>query len=83
MTVSLMPFFIGYFQMKKHGQPIREEGPKWHNVKAGTPTMGGAVFLVAITVTSLIFSLFQCVLTGRDVDYVGDFIIVRHTWFLR
>lgn len=65
MTVSLMPFFIGYFQMKKHGQPIREEGPKWHNVKAGTPTMGGAVFLVAITVTSLIFSLFQRVLTAE------------------
>ena len=26
-------------------QSIREEGPKWHNSKAGTPTMGGLIFI--------------------------------------
>ena len=46
MTFSVMPLFIGYFRMKQFGQEIREEGPKWHNAKAGTPTMGGVVFLV-------------------------------------
>jgi len=65
LTVSFMPFFIGYFQMKKHGQPIREEGPKWHNIKAGTPTMGGAVFLLAITITAVIFALVQKLMTAE------------------
>lgn len=54
ITVTFMPFFIGYFQMKKQGQQIRDEGPKWHNVKAGTPTMGGVVFLFAIFVTAIL-----------------------------
>ena len=43
MTFSVMPLFIGYFQMKRYGQSIREEGPKWHQAKAGTNTMGGVV----------------------------------------
>ncbi len=53
ITVAVMPAFIGYFHYKKQGQQIREEGPKWHNVKAGTPTMGGVVFLIATLITSL------------------------------
>ncbi len=57
ITVILMPFFIGYFHYKKTGQQIREEGPKWHNAKAGTPTMGGVVFLVGALLTALWSSL--------------------------
>lgn len=53
LTVAVMPLFIGYFHFKKTGQQIREEGPKWHNAKAGTPTMGGVVFLVAAFITAL------------------------------
>ena len=30
----------------KAGQSIREIGPKWHQVKSGTPTMGGIMFIV-------------------------------------
>ena len=51
LTVSLMPFFIGYFNYKKIGQTTREEGPNWHAVKTGTPTMGGTVFIAASLVT--------------------------------
>ncbi|HIY58297.1 MAG TPA: phospho-N-acetylmuramoyl-pentapeptide-transferase [Candidatus Tetragenococcus pullicola] len=54
LTISTMPAFIGYFQSKKYGQEIREEGPKWHNSKAGTPTMGGAVFLEATIITLIL-----------------------------
>ena len=39
----------------KAGQSIREIGPKWHNTKAGTPTMGGIMFIAAAVV---------CVLAG-------------------
>jgi phospho-N-acetylmuramoyl-pentapeptide-transferase len=53
MTIAVMPLFIGYFQMKKQGQAIRDEGPNWHKVKAGTPTMGGLVFLVAAILTGI------------------------------
>ncbi len=59
ITVAWMPFLIGYFRMKKQGQAIRDEGPEWHNVKAGTPTMGGAGFLTAAAVTIVWFSIWQ------------------------
>ena len=57
ITVAGMPFIIGYFRMKKQGQEIRDEGPKCHNTKAGTPTMGGLGFLAAAVITSIWFSL--------------------------
>lgn len=63
ITVSIMPIFIGYLIMKKHGQSIREDGPKWHNQKAGTPTMGGTIFLMAILISSLLMALWQSALT--------------------
>ncbi|EOL48933.1 phospho-N-acetylmuramoyl-pentapeptide-transferase [Enterococcus phoeniculicola] len=63
MTVASMPLFIGYFQMKKYGQSIRGEGPEWHNIKAGTPTMGGVVFLVASLLTSIWVAAWQKELT--------------------
>ena len=58
ITVSVMPLFIGYFQMKKQGQVTREDGPTWHSVKTGTPTMGGVVFLFGSLITSLAKGLF-------------------------
>jgi len=63
VTVMTMPRFIAYFQMKKYGQEIREDGPKWHNIKAGTPTMGGVVFLIASTITALWVGAWQKELT--------------------
>ena len=45
--------FINYAHKKKQGQMIREEGPKWHQAKSGTPTMGGLVFDLAILVTGI------------------------------
>lgn len=38
---------IPWLRALKAGQSIREIGPKWHNSKAGTPTMGGLVFISA------------------------------------
>lgn len=38
----------------KFGQEIREEGPKWHAKKSGTPTMGGLIFIAAIFAMSAI-----------------------------
>ena len=38
----------------KAGQEIREVGPKWHSTKAGTPTMGGLMFIIGIAVSILV-----------------------------
>lgn len=64
ITVSIMPMFIGYLIMKKRGQSIREEGPQWHNKKAGTPTMGGTIFLVAILISALLIGWWKSALTS-------------------
>lgn len=59
ITYLAMPSLIRYFRAKKEGQQIREEGPTWHEKKAGTPTMGGILFIFAATVVTLIVSLVQ------------------------
>lgn len=59
ITFLFMPALIKYFRNKKEGQMIREEGPKWHEKKSGTPTMGGLLFILAITVADLICSPFS------------------------
>ncbi len=53
ITFLLMPSLIRYFRAKKEGQQIRKEGPKWHAKKAGTPTMGGLLFIISAVVTIL------------------------------
>lgn len=50
----IMPFYIPFLRKMKFGQEIREEGPKSHLKKAGTPTMGGVVLLVMIVLTVLL-----------------------------
>ncbi len=43
-------FLIPFLHKLKFGQEIREEGPKWHKKKSGTPTMGGFIFIIATLV---------------------------------
>ena len=50
VTLLLGPVFIPWLRKLKFGQEIREEGPKWHQKKSGTPTMGGIMFIVGIAV---------------------------------
>lgn len=49
------PVMIRRFSQYQMGQPIREDGPKSHFAKAGTPTMGGALILIAITFSILLW----------------------------
>ncbi|MFJ7976303.1 phospho-N-acetylmuramoyl-pentapeptide-transferase [Peribacillus sp. JNUCC 23] len=53
ITVLLSPIFIPFLRRLKFGQSIREEGPKSHQKKSGTPTMGGLVILLAVAITTL------------------------------
>src|SRR5690625_4216879 len=54
ITVLLSPVFIPFLRKLKFGQSIREEGPESHMKKSGTPTMGGVMIVMSITITSLI-----------------------------
>jgi phospho-N-acetylmuramoyl-pentapeptide-transferase len=51
--------FIGYMQRKQFGQTIREDGPKEHLKKAGTPTLGGIFIIGSILITMAITGNFN------------------------
>lgn len=48
------PFLIPRLHKLKFGQSIREEGPKSHQAKSGTPTMGGIMIVAAITLATVL-----------------------------
>jgi phospho-N-acetylmuramoyl-pentapeptide-transferase len=54
LAVVAGPRFISWVKARNIGQTIREEGPEHHNVKQGTPTMGGLLILAAAAVPYLI-----------------------------
>lgn len=56
LMLVLMPRIIPVFHRFKFGQVQREEGPESHKVKGGTPTMGGAVFILSAIVSALVFN---------------------------
>jgi len=58
MAVSLIigPYFIRHMTRRQYGQPIRELGPESHQSKAGTPTMGGAMILIALVLSTLLWA---------------------------
>lgn len=49
------PILIPFLRKLKVGQTERDEGPQSHLKKSGTPTMGGIVILLSITITALIY----------------------------
>jgi len=56
MSLIIGPSMIKRLSQYNIGQPIREDGPETHLVKAGTPTMGGALILVAMGISTLLWS---------------------------
>ncbi|WP_075617471.1 phospho-N-acetylmuramoyl-pentapeptide-transferase [Paenisporosarcina indica] len=70
LTVLLTPLFIPALKRLKFGQSIREEGPQSHMKKAGTPTMGGLVFIVAIVLTTLVLAFYLKVMTTHTIVLV-------------
>src|SRR5512144_2295379 len=61
MTALVISFLIGprmiaWLAKMRIGQSVRDDGPQTHLIKAGTPTMGGALILVSIAVTTLLWA---------------------------
>lgn len=67
LSVILGPIIIPYLKRMKFGQNIREEGPQSHQKKAGTPTMGGLIFLLSIIISTLALSLYFDQLTTQSI----------------
>ena len=88
LLISLIvgPFLIPVLRALKFGQSIRDEGPKRHLAKAGTPTIGGLIFLSGIVPAVLImaerpYSLGLLTLLGITlgfglVGFLDDFLKV-------
>ena len=55
ISVILGPIIIPYLRKLKMGQTERTEGVQSHLKKAGTPTMGGIIFLLSTVITSIFF----------------------------
>ena len=84
LAILLSPLFIPVLRRLKFGQYIREEGPKGHQKKAGTPTMGGLVFILAAVLTMFLFAeptpelgvLLLSMLGYGFIGFLDDFIKV-------
>ena len=59
LTVIIAKYSIPYLRKFKLGQNIRDDGPQSHLSKAGTPTMGGVFFVVAIILTTFCLGNFS------------------------
>ncbi len=57
LSAALYPLWIGVVYKFRLRESIRRSGPKTHLIKAGTPTMGGVVFLVVVVVVTIVFNL--------------------------
>ena len=84
-------FLVPELRKLKAGQSIREDGPKWHAGKAGTPTMGGLMFILGIFVSILICGwkgmmagdfehlyIFFFALIFGGIGFLDDFEKVKH-----
>jgi phospho-N-acetylmuramoyl-pentapeptide-transferase len=56
LSLVLGPWMIRKLREMQIGQFIREEGPKGHQAKAGTPTMGGLLIVIAIVVSTVLWA---------------------------
>jgi phospho-N-acetylmuramoyl-pentapeptide-transferase len=93
ICIFLSPRFIAFIRAREFGQHIREEGPEGHHTKAGTPTMGGLIIFVAVSIPFLILTDYSwqaigvfgtalaCALVGFADDYTK--IVRRRSLGLR
>ena len=56
LCIALGPWLIAKLRQFQIGQYIREEGPKSHRKKAGTPTMGGVLIIISIVIPTLLWA---------------------------
>lgn len=78
------PICIPFLRRLKFGQTVRDDGPKSHFKKTGTPTIGGLIFLIPLTLVALYYSqtypeiipILAATLGMAAVGFIDDFIKV-------
>jgi phospho-N-acetylmuramoyl-pentapeptide-transferase len=88
MVISIVagPKFIDFLRRNELGQHIREEGPKGHVTKQGTPTMGGLLIMLSMSIPFLLFSehtlpaltAFFVTLGCAAIGFVDDWTKLTH-----
>ncbi len=88
MIISIVagPKFIDFLRRNELGQHIREEGPKGHVTKQGTPTMGGLLIMLSMSIPFLLFSehtlpaltAFFVTLGCAAIGFVDDWTKLTH-----
>jgi phospho-N-acetylmuramoyl-pentapeptide-transferase len=86
LTFVLAPWFIRELKRKQIGQVVRAEGPETHKIKAGTPTMGGALILLSLLLPTVLWADLRnpfvlattAVTAGYGViGYLDDFLKIK------
>ncbi len=87
IAIFLGPVLIPVLKKLKFGQNIREEGPKSHQKKAGTPSMGGIIFIVASAIAMCIIvrkpsdesavALYSFIAFGV-IGFMDDYLKIKH-----
>src|SRR5688572_13612309 len=86
ISIAAGPKFIEFLQRNELGQHIREEGPAGHVSKQGTPTMGGLLIMISMSVPFLIFTertlpaltAFFVTLGCAAIGFVDDWTKLTH-----
>lgn len=86
-SIVLGPIFIPLLHKLKFGQNIRKDGPKSHQKKSGTPTMGGIIFFISVALTMLIMGykatdkqmiLLYSLLAFGVIGFLDDMLKIVH-----
>ena len=87
LSIIQGPLLIPMLHKLKFGQNIREEGPKSHLKKAGTPTMGGIIFMISTIITMLIIVrhtsdeamiALYCFIAFGLIGLIDDMLKIKH-----
>lgn len=86
ISIAAGPKFIDFLRRNELGQHIREEGPKGHVTKQGTPTMGGLLIMLSMSIPFLLFSehtlpaltAFFVALGCAGIGFVDDWTKLTH-----
>ena len=86
LCMFLGPKFIEFLRGKEFGQQIREEGPAGHHGKAGTPTMGGLIMTLSMSVPFLILGtynwaalgVFLTAIASGFLGFIDDWTKISH-----
>jgi phospho-N-acetylmuramoyl-pentapeptide-transferase len=86
ISIAAGPKFIDFLRRNELGQHIREEGPEQHVIKQGTPTMGGLLIMISMSIPFLLFTertlpaltAFFVTLGCAAIGFVDDWTKLTH-----